>query len=79
MNFLDVTLNLKKDTLKPYEKENEIPNYIHTSSNHPPIIIKQIPKSISRRLSDDSSNIDIFNKCKHIYDNALKTAITNKH
>ena len=31
-----------------------------------------IQKSISRRLSNNSSNIDIFNKHKHIYDKALK-------
>ena len=49
VNFLDVTLNLSKDTFEPYKKENDIPIYIHTSSNHPPSVIKQIPKSISHR------------------------------
>ena len=33
-----------------------------------------MPKSISRRLSDNSPNIDIFNKYKHVYDNALKSS-----
>ena len=72
VNFLDVTLNLCKGTFEPYKKENDKPIHIHTSSNHPLPIIKQILKSISRRLSDNSSNIGIFNKHKHIYDNALK-------
>ncbi len=44
---------------------NNTPIYIHISSNHPPSVIKQILKSISRRLSDNSSKIGIFNKYKH--------------
>ena len=75
VNFLDVTQNLKKHTFEPYKKENDTPIYKHTSSNHPPSIIKQIPKSINRRLSDHSSNIDIFNKNIHIYENALKNSV----
>ena len=67
VNFLDVTLNLIKGAFKPYKKENDT-----NLSNHPSSVIKQIPKSISRRLSDNFSNIGIFNKHKHIYDNALK-------
>ena len=70
VNFLDITLNLSKSTFEPYKKENDSPIYIHTSSNHPPSIIKQIPKSISCRLSDNSSNIRTF--YKYIYDNVLK-------
>ena len=72
VNFFDVTLNLGKGTYKSYKKDNDTPIYIHTSSNHPPSITKQIPKSISRRQSSNSSNIDIFNKHKHIYGKALK-------
>ena len=48
-NFLYVTLNLKKGIFELYKKENDTPICIHTSSNHPPSIIKQILKSISRR------------------------------
>ena len=74
VNFLDVTLNLRKGTFKIYKKENDTPIYIHTSANHPPSIIKKISKSVSHILSDNSSNIDIFNKnkTKHTYDNTLK-------
>ena len=39
---LDVTLNLKDGTYKPYRKPNEETMYIHKKSNHPPNIIKQI-------------------------------------
>ena len=72
VNFLDVTLNLCKGIYEPYKKDNDTPIYIHTSSNHPLSITKQIPKSISRKLSNKSSKTDIFNKYKHIYDKALK-------
>jgi len=72
VNFLDVTLNLKEGTFEPYMKNNNTPIYINTSSNHPPSIIKHIPISISRRLSENSSNINIFNKNKIVYNNALK-------
>jgi len=41
-------------------------------SNHPPNIIKQILKSIEKRLSDHSSNEMIFNHAKAPYENALK-------
>ena len=79
VNFLDVTLSLNKGTFKPYKKENDTPIYIHTSLNHPPSVSKQIPKSVSRKQFDNSSNIGIFNKYKRVYDNALKTAVTDKY
>ena len=79
INFLDITLNLKKNSFESDKKEKNALIYMHTSSNHPSSIIKQKPKSISRRLSDNTSNINIFNKNKHIYDNALKIAVINKH
>ena len=41
-------------------------------SNLSPLVNKQIPTSISRRLYNNSSKIGIFNKYKPIYDNALK-------
>ena len=72
VNFLDIILNLTNCTYELYKKDSNTPTYIQTSSNHPPSITKQIPKSISCRLSSNSSNIDIFNKHKHIYDEALK-------
>ena len=34
--FLDITLDLKTGTYKPYMKENDIPLYVQSGSNHPP-------------------------------------------
>ena len=71
VNFFEITLNLTNCTYEPYKKDNT-PIYIHTSSNHPPSITKQILKPISCRLSSNSSNINIFNKHKHLNDDILK-------
>ena len=57
---LDVTLNLNDGTHKLYRKPNEETNYIHKKSNHLQNITKQIPLPIEKRLSDLSSNKEIF-------------------
>ena len=36
VNYLDVTLNLKDGTFRPYHKPDDQIQYIHTESNHPP-------------------------------------------
>lgn len=72
VNFLDITFNLSNGTYKPYKKPNDKLMYINTSSNHPPQVIKQLPTSISKRLSENSSNENIFNEAKGEYEKALK-------
>ena len=39
---------------------------------HPPNIIKQLPRNISKRISDISSNREIFEKAAPIYNKALR-------
>ena len=56
VNFLDVTLNLDKNNYKQYRKPNDTPCYINKQSNHPPMIIKEIPKMVNKRLSRISSD-----------------------
>ena len=56
VNYLDVTLNLKDGTFRPYHKPGDQIQYIHTESNHLPNIIKHIPASIEIRLSNLSSS-----------------------
>ena len=56
VNSLDVTFNLRKSTDLPYRKPDNPPVYINSCSNSLPTVIKQLPKSISKRLSDLSSN-----------------------
>ena len=51
VNFLDVTLDLNTGKFKPYSKPSSTPLYVHSQSNHPPNIIRNIPEAINRRLS----------------------------
>ena len=71
-NFLDVTLNLTDGSYYPYRKPNNETLYIDTNSNHPPTIIKHLPAAIGRRISDISSNKELFKKAKPRYESALK-------
>ena len=40
VDFLDVTLDLNTGLFKPFIKPNNILQYVHTQSNHPPNVIK---------------------------------------
>ena len=72
IDFLDITMDLRTGVHKPFMKPNNIPLYVHNKSNHPPNIIKNIPESINRRLSNISSNEKIFQKAIPPYQDALK-------
>ena len=72
VNFLDVTFNLETGLYKPYMKPNHTPVYVHVESNHPPSIIKNIPKSVNKRLSTNSSNEEIFNEASRPFQQALQ-------
>ena len=74
VNILDITLNLIDGTYKPFNKPNSNPIYIHTQSNHPPTIIKQIPSMISDRISNLSSSEEIFNRAAPTYNEALRNS-----
>ena len=71
VNYLDVTSNLNDGTYRYYQKPSNIIQYIHVESNHPPNIIKQIPKTIEKRLSQFSSDEDIFNESAPFYEDKL--------
>ena len=58
-------------TYKPYRKPNDEILYIHTKSNHPANILKQLPISIETRLSNLSSNSEIFHEASKHYQNML--------
>ena len=60
VDFLDITLDLRIATYKPYKKQNSNLAYIHKQSNHPPSIIKHLPKITNKRLSTNSKNAQIF-------------------
>ena len=60
VDYLDVTFDLNDGTYKPFNKPNNSPTYLHVESNHPPSVIKQIPLSISKRISNNSSSKQIL-------------------
>ena len=72
VEFLDVEFDIQNNSYKPFRKPNDNPVYIHINSNHPPTVTKQIPKSINTRISKLSSNKEIFDKSKDIYEKGLK-------
>ena len=78
VDFFGITLNLQNDTYRPYKKPNDKLLYIHSSSNHPSRIIKQLPNSIFERLSKNFSNQEIFNTAKVEYEDVDLKYIKNK-
>ena len=71
-NFLDVQFNLNNGTYQPYRKPSNTPVYIIKKSNHPPVVLKQLPKSIAKRISDISFDENIFCNSIPIYSEVLK-------
>ena len=74
VNFLDLTLDLPSMTYWPYVKDNNIPRYVHSKSNHPKSVIKNIPKGVNRRLNMNSANEQLFKAAAGIYQDAFKNA-----
>ena len=72
VDYLDVTLDLSTGVYRPFRKPDNELSYVHVHSNHPPVILKQIPLSIQNRLSNLSSNEEIFKETVPYYDEALK-------
>ena len=61
VNFLGVCFDLKQETYTPYGKPSNDPIYIHKHSNYLQNILRHLPTPISKRISDTSSNEEIFN------------------
>ena len=50
VNFLDIQLDLNANTYRPCMKPNSTPVYVSKEINHPSSILKNIPKSVIKRL-----------------------------
>ena len=72
VDFLDVTLDIKKESFAPYRKPNDTPMYINVDSNHPPNVIKHVPETISNRLNTISSSKADFYQASDDYQIALQ-------
>ena len=73
-DFLDVRLDLVNNTYQPYRKPNSETVYINKHSNHPPNILKELPKAVNKRITDISCNQDIFDAAKSTYEQALRNS-----
>ena len=74
VDFLDVQFDLSENKYFPYRKPNDTPMYINKDSNHPPNVIKQIPKMTSTRLSQLSCNEAEFKKAAVDYQQVLENS-----
>ena len=73
-NFLHVSFNLAMDKCFRYRKPNNTPLYIHSESNHPPSITKQLPSMTRKHTLNLSCNENEFSKAKPLYKSALKSS-----
>ena len=73
-DFLDVSFNLEMEKFSPYRQSKNNPLYIHSQSNHPPSITKQLSSMTNRRISNLSCNENEFNKAKPLYVSTLKNS-----
>ena len=73
-DVLDVSFNSNTGKYFPFKKPNNTPLYIHSKSNHPPSIIKQLPSMTNKRISSLSCDEIEFNKAKITYETALKNS-----
>ena len=62
VNYLDVTLNLHDDPFRPCDKSDDIIQYINKEFNHLPNLIKHLPASIEKQLSNESFEKKIYFK-----------------
>ena len=74
IDFLDITLDLERNTFKLYLKPNNTLLYVNKFSNHPPNIISNIPKSVNKRLSAISKDENQFQQSIPPYQTALDNA-----
>ena len=71
-DFLDIFLDLRAETHRVFTKEGDIPNYVHSQSNHPPNVLKNIGPAVNKRLSMLSSDEGLFNQATPLYQDALR-------
>ena len=60
INYLDVTLNLNDGFFRPYDKPDDIIQFINREFNHRPNLFKHLPASIEKRFSSNSFDEKIF-------------------
>ena len=65
---------MKDGTYAPYRKPNDTPLFIHTQSNHPPNILRNIPMAVNKRVAELSCNRAAFDAAAPAYQQALDSS-----
>ena len=78
VDFPDVRFDFINNTYQLYRKPNSETVYINKQSNHPPNILKDLPKAINKQITDTSCNQDIFDTAKTTYEEALQQSGFNE-
>ena len=71
-DFLDVTPYLISNKYWPFRKPNDQPVYLNVQSNYSPMVIKQIPAMIEKRISANSFNEIEFARSLPLYNQVLR-------
>ena len=70
--ILNTFFDLINFIYEPYQEPNDNPVYINKNSNHAHTVLQQLAKSVSKRISQTSSNEHIFKESGLICEEALK-------
>ena len=62
VNFLGVTLDLNTGRYMQYMKPGNVLQYVNAQSNHPPVVLENIPEGVNKQISEISSDEEAFNK-----------------
>ena len=71
VDYLDVTFGAD-GSYRPFRKDDKRTEYVHASSNHPPSVLKNLPKMINHRINSISSSKEVFEAAKPFYQDVLK-------
>lgn len=74
VNYLDINLNLATGIYNPFHKNNANIKYINISSNHCVSVNEVLVDNIFRRISNLSSNEEVFNMHASCYNLAIRRA-----
>ena len=71
-DFLDIFLDLRAGTYRSFVKEGDLPTYVHSQSNHPPSVLKNIGPAVNKRLSMLNANQELFDQAVPVNQEALR-------
>ena len=69
-NQMRQTITQDQNSSQPVDTRSK--DYWSPKSNHPKSVIRNIPKGVNKRLSENSANEDLFNSAVPVYQEAFK-------